>query len=1333
MTKRKGNKTQKTRGKAGTGRTGKASVYAPVSSDLEERKVKLAGGVNRNMSITNIPSKRPAYPHLLEIGNSELMNSLNSGLTANWMATLANLLTKDDGLRLHEKLAAFNVGTTSETRERMTKRVGIERPLCGITRSRNQFYNKAAQDGLASKVTPQDGILAVEEWHKEFSREIGMFVKFMEFCISVSRIFIDQRRHGPYGESAKHRKANGNNRTPYEYLYNELYSLMPDPEDLNIPEHARANLTLEDLCRHSLDLIAPTASGMVSDTWVFQSHITIHAEGFNTGYNSLDFGLTADNDGKIRMVIQPPQTRVGHAIDSDMDASVIQWIGGKPMDIYDRDAFGIYSVNGLNIQQCGPGTVGHMIARGVPVEQTYAYVNESGDVVVPPQEYGDMARPTQVVNGEFRYRPLTANKSSWIISSEWASYGGSTAGRKQLRVVPRFEDFKAETARIESIREQLRVGTPTKDVVVDSTNHDVINADAIGFANVFRERPPGHPENPFPYYPIGDTVRMAEIDAAEQAEIVAYAEHFDQTNKLWVCDALEILQYARAVARALPPEYLAAGVPMVQSINLNTDLKVTEHFDMAYITDMINLNARYRPKFNPVKNIDANNGPFWKDGGDEHQSKFWLMSELDSGDYDYQKSQLAKVFSTTNMEHGMGQGVIRLSELFALMNPRWCDAMWNVESNSALSKHERYVVVPAGRTNPSDTYHSAAGKHSLRHLEMMIYRLFGTFRCATTAPLSDIDYSKIGSSSTSTMAVGVAIDSIPGDKLGLALGYSAGGQLYVNDVNGNPQGAVTIKDGGSVNVPLSFNSILDLNPQLLAQVDAGTLTLEEALDQANMNNKAVTAGGFKYFLPWNKDLRTDGLEFSLRVDTDDDGQTVEIVDGKVSVKSGTGTSIAVTAGHSSGSLMNGYIQQGDDAIKVVTTNLRARDDGTGKIIVGTDISSLYVQGGLSWSPAISAVLQKGVSSDNVDLIGLETVAKLDMTKANKTRILAFKKHFYDDGAWVGGWENASILPWNTITSKTDLNNAAPMGGGKMTLYKAVISDSSVTTLKPVASGAPTGLTDDPADAITATGLMYTPIQGTTTNNMDGHAIYFVHIEFDTTVSTEASYLAQSMVGTSTSHVGLPKEEAWPVAAGSNFQSQGSPTNIAAWVVSEAVNYDAITSVNNIGGVEFINGIAPIVTAVHGAGALAGTDSGGEGDIQTDGYMLPENENVYYEQRLHEIDAAVLSYSNGEYYPTALSTDPDRGMYPFHRDLTGFKRALIQELQEELVQLHRLSTSPFSVDKMTILRVVKDIYIQSDYTLGYNMTGQQLGELFTSITAEALLAAQDVLVRSGQIG
>ena len=1333
MTKRKGNKTQKTRGKAGTGRTGKASVYAPVSSDLEERKVKLAGGVNRNMSITNIPSKRPAYPHLLEIGNSELMNSLNSGLSANWLSTFANLLTKGDGLKLHEKVAAYNVGTTSETRERMTKRVGIERPLCGITRSRNQFYNKAAQDGLAAKVTPQDGILAVEEWHKEFSREIGMFVKFMEFCISVSRVFIDQRRHGPYGESASHRKANGNNRTPYEYLYNELYALMPEPEDLNIPEHARANLTLEDLCRHSLDLIAPTASGMVSDTWVFQSHITIHAEGYNTGYNSLDFGLTADNDGKIRMVIQPPQTRVGHAIDSDMDASVIQWIGGKPTDVYDVDAFGIYSVNGLNIQQCGPGTVGHMIARGVPVEQTYAYVNDKGDVLVPPQEFGDMARPTQVVNGEFRYRPLTANKSSWIISSEWRTYGKTTGGRKQLRVVPEFTAFQEQTKRIESIRNQLRVGTPTRDVKVDSGNHDLINADAIGYASVFTERPPGHVDNPFPYFPLGDTISMSEIDPAEQAEIVAYAEHFDQTNKLWVCNALEILQYARAVARALPPEYLAAGVPMVQAINLNSDLKVTDHFDMAYITDMINLNARYRPKFNPAKNIDANNGPFWKKGGDEHQNKYWLMSPLDSGDFDYQKSQLAKVFSTTNMEHGMGQGVMRLSELFALMNPRWCDAMWNVESNSALSKHERYVVVPAGRTNPSDTYHSAAGKHSLRHLEMMIYRLFGTFRCATTAPLSDIDYSKIGSSSTSTMAVGVAIDSIPGDKLGTALGYSPGDTIFVKDAYGTFQGGVTIKDGGSVNVPLNFNSILDLNPSLLQRVEDGTLTLEEALDQASMNNKAVMAGGFKYFLPWNKDLRTDGLEFSLRVATDDDGQTVEVADGKVSVKSGTGTSIAITAGHSTGTLMNGYIQQGDDAIKVVTTNLRSREDGTGEVIVGTDISSLYVTGGVNFSPGITATLQKGVSSDSVALKGLETVAKLNMSTANKNTIAAFRKNFYDAGAWVGGWENASVLPWNTIDTKAKLNTAAPMKGGKLTLYKAVITDSTITTLKPAATGAPTGKSDDPSDAIIASGLIAQPVNGTAKTKLDGHAMYFLHVEFDTKVSVEASYLSPSMIGTSATHLGLPASEAWPLAAKTNFETQGSPTNIAAWVLSEAINYPAITSKNNVGSTEFINGIAPIITAVHGAGALAGTDSGGEGDIQTDGYMLPENENVYYEQRLHQIDAAVLGYSNAEYYPTALSTDPDRGMYPFHRDLTGFKRALIQELQPELVQLHRLSTSPFSVDKMTILRVIKDIYIQSDYTLGYNMTGQQLGELFTSITADALLAAQDVLVRSGQIG
>uniref|UniRef100_A0A2V0RK20 Uncharacterized protein n=1 Tax=viral metagenome TaxID=1070528 RepID=A0A2V0RK20_9ZZZZ len=702
MKNKKQNKYTKGKQTAKSGRTDEAGKgFRPASANLHARKANLSGVKSRNMSISNIPNQRPGYAYLMEVGTSEMFNSLNSGISSNWLHTMMNLITRGDR-ELNEVMALYNVGRTEESREAMTVRLGLQRPMCYQTRGRNMFYNRPNGNMISTDITPFDCIVAIEEWHKEWSREIGMHVKMLEHCIQVSRAFHAQRDFGPYGVSDRHFKKNGNPLTPYEHLYYELMEQMDDPVDLNVPAHLVANLTLEDLAVYSLALLAPTSAGMVNDHWTFSAHTNIHYEGYMAGYNGLDFGLCTDNDGKPRYLVQPPATKVEARTSDDMEQSVIKSVTMATDKLFVK-VDGLHSLEGASLKDLPLGSAMNMLAYGVnPAEfsgdvkfplnwQSTLGGIGIGNIVLPDGQISDpTVNPVSAASAQFglaRHFPLTGSLSSWILSSEKSTYDKPT-----LRMMPSPSEFKASVAQLSALLDQLQDPdvTSMEAHTEESINFLLYQRFGLGLGDdnggifdnaLSREEELAIIGNPQP----GDLYMPSTVNVEVVSKLLTSAIDSRKTLKLWTSKTSELVGWCKLVADVLPPAYLATGYNQLTEIKSGGVLQVGEQFNMNRVTDMINLGSTYRPKFNPIKNIDANNGPFWDQANLERD---WLSADFSSGDFSDQLEALESVFTGQTIGHGIGQGGITLAQLFAAMNPRWCDALWNFNSASSLSKHE---------------------------------------------------------------------------------------------------------------------------------------------------------------------------------------------------------------------------------------------------------------------------------------------------------------------------------------------------------------------------------------------------------------------------------------------------------------------------------------------------------------------------------------------------------------------------------------------------------------------------------------------------------------------
>jgi hypothetical protein len=211
-----------------------------VANTKEKKPVR--GPKIASMNITKTRTQqRVSYPHLLVADVNSCKESILSGLSPSWLATFVNI-ESGSGLSHSEAVAEYNFKTDATSRNQLCTRLGAQRPLSTRAMGRTGVMDRNGQGGLAAVLTHDDAAIAWYEYHREFSREVGKFVKFQQMAIEVSRLAIGTRGH-QYSVLPGSKKANGSFLAPFEKLYDELY-LHYNLDDLNIPADRRANLTL---------------------------------------------------------------------------------------------------------------------------------------------------------------------------------------------------------------------------------------------------------------------------------------------------------------------------------------------------------------------------------------------------------------------------------------------------------------------------------------------------------------------------------------------------------------------------------------------------------------------------------------------------------------------------------------------------------------------------------------------------------------------------------------------------------------------------------------------------------------------------------------------------------------------------------------------------------------------------------------------------------------------------------------------------------------------------------------------------------------------------------
>jgi hypothetical protein len=611
---------------------------------------KLKGGRTRNMSLAKVSalSLRPPYPHILEVGISEMTNATKSGLSGSWFATFLNARNNVQGVQDYELFAEYNMGAgSSADTERMVTRLGLQRPLCYQSVSRAGFYNDNGQDGLSSIALPWDGLIPQEEWHSEFSRSIGMAMRWRQFNIDVSNMYHSQRIYGKYGMADHHVKENGNPYSPYERLYNLLYEFW-DINALNIPSHLLANMTLADIVLADTALLTDIVPGITSDTWVNQHAVIIRQDAYDAGMNSLHFGTLMDNENNLRYIVQPPVETYSLYDGSDEVKACVYKVRVAFDELYRK-------------------------LDGTPITAEDLFTNGGAGIYLGETELDELPGSLKLAQdmwalGMAEYEPLSGSLSSWALPHHVEEARNDPAAWSTYRLAP-----------------------------ADPDDLTLINLD------------------------------------------------LSKTYKIWQLRGAELRNWCLAVSRILTPEYLATNFARVSDMSVAGGAGQSDA-DISVITDLINWNAAFMMKFNPIKQISANNGPFAvnRDGMSlsAWQERYWSAPPMvGHRTYTEQKAKLEQLFSGMHMKTGVGYSYTDLPSYFALLNPRWLERLFLLDVQSSVNKRERYITVPAGRTGSQNTMFSTQdATTAMSHLLTIESRIFGSFRCKTTAPLSDVIY-----------------------------------------------------------------------------------------------------------------------------------------------------------------------------------------------------------------------------------------------------------------------------------------------------------------------------------------------------------------------------------------------------------------------------------------------------------------------------------------------------------------------------------------------------------------------------------------------------------------
>jgi hypothetical protein len=218
----------------------------------------------------------------------------------------------------------------------------------------------------------------------------------------------------------------------------------------------------------------------------------------------------------------------------------------------------------------------------------------------------------------------------------------------------------------------------------------------------------------------------------DTANIVAGAT----TLRAWTLPTHQLVELVRTCSRMVTPLYMQLGTPLLRVVDAPGVLQYAI-YDHSEIVDMVNLYSTFRVQYNPIDQIEANNGPFDPDLSPSDVEKFW-KPDYSTISRDFVKGKLDDVFFDLSVPTGIGEDEALISEWFASVPPQIAMGYFNFDPSS-LRKRRRSLVIPAGRNAGSNVI-SSATQDPARHLALPLAMVFGTFRFRTLHPFSDIDY-----------------------------------------------------------------------------------------------------------------------------------------------------------------------------------------------------------------------------------------------------------------------------------------------------------------------------------------------------------------------------------------------------------------------------------------------------------------------------------------------------------------------------------------------------------------------------------------------------------------
>lgn len=671
-------------GAKGSSKGGK--MLTPAKTN-DTRVRKSAGGMAFDGSHLSSGSSRAAVPPLVTVLDYAGMAPNATGVSQTF---LRQVLAIAGGMRDHtdERWAETQwwPGYTDELLDRLNAHM----PFSELAYARDGLYRYEGNDQFTSYIQSEAGLTGPAETFAEISRQVGLKVKFLMMCVDISEIYHSQRSFGATGIGPDHKEDSGVrqglDRTPMELLYERLLSMF-DPVELGVPVNQRQHYTLADMAFESLNHLFPGQRGADDvPSWAMPSGKYLDSKAYLEGFESISAGYTQDTDGNVRYVIpwmldpdnnadQLLRVRGATALANTMAED--GQLGLKAADLlHDRD--NMDSVSMLFDVPHGTFTTGSEI--------NITFVDSTGATV----RFNNTASSSNPTDDSLRLRHTINGRVMWTFDSSTGMFTISE-GLQGLVTAP-------ATRTIHFANPQLL----HYFVASQSTGLDVVLGDIAISGEPMGGTPPtmGQVVNNDGNWLMTDEawnmLQGADIEFTSGTRSIHSPDERPGCVQLWQLSAPKLFAWVDFVQRSLPPGYfeihkagLMDGMSYSSCIGPNWGI----------VCDLENVVSGYRMNYNPINNIDANNGPFWSDDAD-HQAK-WDSDSIEDVVPGFQSRYdwADRIYRGITVPMATSHGSHSVSALLATL-PSRIFSYWLTGSERSLNKSERNVILRANVASP---------------------------------------------------------------------------------------------------------------------------------------------------------------------------------------------------------------------------------------------------------------------------------------------------------------------------------------------------------------------------------------------------------------------------------------------------------------------------------------------------------------------------------------------------------------------------------------------------------------------------------------------------------